>query len=103
MEIKICFWTTYMNLYNLYKLDIKKIQEKCTSILSYRVKFKIWGYLTLAAYVSKDGLVGHHWKERPIGRANFICRGMPGPRSGNGWVGEWVREHVGDFGIALKM
>jgi hypothetical protein len=23
--------------------------------------------------VSKDGLVGHHWKERPIGQANFIC------------------------------
>jgi hypothetical protein len=29
--------------------------------------------LTLAAYVSKDGLVGHHWKEMPIGHANFIC------------------------------
>ena len=29
--------------------------------------------LTLAAYVSKDGLVGHHWKERPIGLAKFIC------------------------------
>jgi hypothetical protein len=29
--------------------------------------------LTLAAYVSEDGLVGHHWKERPIGHANFIC------------------------------
>jgi hypothetical protein len=29
--------------------------------------------LTLAVYVSKDGLVGHHWKERPIGLANFIC------------------------------
>jgi hypothetical protein len=29
--------------------------------------------LTLAAYVSKDGLVGHHWKEKPIGHANFIC------------------------------
>jgi hypothetical protein len=29
--------------------------------------------LTLAAYVSKDSLVGHHWKERPIGLANFIC------------------------------
>jgi hypothetical protein len=28
--------------------------------------------LTLAAYVSKDGLVGHHWKERPIRLANFI-------------------------------
>ena len=32
---------------------------------------------TLAAYVSKDGLVGHHWKERPIVHANFIC-----PRTG---------------------
>jgi hypothetical protein len=29
--------------------------------------------LSLAAYVSKDGLVGHHCKERPIGLANFIC------------------------------
>jgi hypothetical protein len=29
--------------------------------------------LTLAAYVSKDGLVAHHWKERPIVLANFIC------------------------------
>jgi hypothetical protein len=28
---------------------------------------------SLAAYVSKDGLVGHHWKERPTGYANFIC------------------------------
>jgi hypothetical protein len=29
--------------------------------------------LTLVAYVSKDNLVGHQWKERPIGQANFIC------------------------------
>jgi hypothetical protein len=29
--------------------------------------------LTLAAYVSKDGLIGHQCKERPIGHANFIC------------------------------
>jgi hypothetical protein len=29
--------------------------------------------LSLAAYVSKDGLVSHHCKERPIGLANFIC------------------------------
>ena len=29
--------------------------------------------LTLAAYVSKDDLAGHHWKERPIGQANVIC------------------------------
>jgi hypothetical protein len=29
--------------------------------------------LFLTAYVSKVGLVGHQWKERPIGLANFIC------------------------------
>jgi hypothetical protein len=29
--------------------------------------------LTLAAYVSKDALVSHHWKERLIGLVNFIC------------------------------
>jgi hypothetical protein len=29
--------------------------------------------ISLAAYESEDGLVGHQWKERPIGRANFIC------------------------------
>ena len=29
--------------------------------------------MSLAAYVEEDGLVSHHWKERPIGHANFIC------------------------------
>jgi hypothetical protein len=29
--------------------------------------------MSLAAYVSEDGLVGHHWKKRPIGLANVIC------------------------------
>jgi hypothetical protein len=29
--------------------------------------------MSLAAYVSEDGLVGHHWKKKPIGLANFIC------------------------------
>ena len=28
--------------------------------------------VSLAAYESEDGLVSHQWKERPIGRANFI-------------------------------
>jgi hypothetical protein len=55
--------------------------------------------LTLAAFVSKDGLVGHHWKERPIGQANFNA-----PVQGNArakkweWVGRGVGgEGVGDF------
>jgi hypothetical protein len=29
--------------------------------------------MSLAAYVSEDGLVGHQLKEKPIGLANFIC------------------------------
>jgi hypothetical protein len=60
--------------------------------------------LSLAAYVSKDGLVGHHWKERPIGLANFIC-----PLQGNARakMGEWVGRILGGwvwgtFGIALE-
>jgi hypothetical protein len=48
--------------------------------------------LTLAAYVSKDGLVGHHWKERPIGLANFIC---PSTGERQGQKGEWVGRGVG--------
>jgi hypothetical protein len=49
--------------------------------------------LSLAAYVSKDGLVGHHCKERPIGLANFICpstgehQGQKGGVGGSG-IGE---------------
>ena len=65
--------------------------------------------LTLAAYVSKDGLVGHHWKERPIGLANFICPST-GERQGKKkkkkweWVGREVGERVwGTFGITLEM
>jgi hypothetical protein len=31
-------------------------------------------------------------------------RGTPGPRSGSGWIGEWVGERVwGTFGIAFEM
>jgi hypothetical protein len=56
--------------------------------------------LTLAAYVSKDGLVGHHWKERPIGHANCICPST-GERqvqkNGTGWVGKWGGEGMVDF------
>jgi hypothetical protein len=29
--------------------------------------------MSLAAYVSEDDLVGHHWEERPFGLANFTC------------------------------
>ena len=35
--------------------------------------------MSLAAYVAEDGLVGHHWEERTLGLANFICP-SPGER-----------------------
>jgi hypothetical protein len=62
--------------------------------------------LTLAAYISKDGLVGHQWKERPIGLVNFICLSTGNARSKK-W--EWVGRGVGvgrawvTFGIALEI
>jgi hypothetical protein len=55
--------------------------------------------VSLAAYISEYGLVGHQWKERPIGRANFIClstgehQGQEVGVVGGGEVGE----QVGDF------
>jgi hypothetical protein len=57
--------------------------------------------LTLAAYVSKDGLVGHHWKESPIGHTNFIC-----PSTGDikkwEWVGREGGEGMGDFWDSIE-
>jgi hypothetical protein len=62
--------------------------------------------VSLAAYESEDSLVGHQWKERPIGRANFIClstgecqgQEVGGGGWGSGWGSVW-----GTFGIALEM
>jgi hypothetical protein len=59
--------------------------------------------LTLAAYVSKDGLGGHHWKEAHWTRKLYMpqYRGTPGPKKGSGWVGEcgWVA--MGDFWYSI--
>ena len=51
----------------------------------------------LAAYISEDGLVGHHWKERPIGFATFICPST-GEFQGQG-VGVGGRGVVGYGGL----
>ena len=73
--------------------------------------------MSLAAYVSEDGLVGHHWEERPLGLAKFIwpCTGeLQGQEVGvggwgSGWVREWGSGWVGEwgvcggFGITLEM
>ena len=62
--------------------------------------------MSLAAYVSEDGLVGHQWKETPLGLANVICPST-GERQGQevgvgGWGSGWGRVW-GTFGIALEM
>jgi hypothetical protein len=57
----------------------------------------------LAAYVAEDGLVDHHWEERPLGVANFICPSTRA-RNGSGCIGEQGGGRVyGTFGIALEM
>jgi hypothetical protein len=60
--------------------------------------------LSLAAYVAEDGLVGHHWKERPIGLANFIClstgecQGQKVGVGGEGSRGEGMRDFWDNIG-----
>jgi hypothetical protein len=49
----------------------------------------------LAAYLSEDGLVGHHWKERPIGLANLYAS-VQGKARAKKW--EWVGRGVGGYG-----
>jgi hypothetical protein len=62
--------------------------------------------MSLAAYVSEDGLAGHQWKERPIGCANFICLSTGESQGQKVGVGEWGSgwgRVWRTFGIALEM
>jgi hypothetical protein len=51
-----------------YKRDLQPYRQNIN--MNYPVSPEL---MSLAVYVSEDGLVGHQWKERPIGLANFIC------------------------------
>ena len=56
--------------------------------------------MSLAAYESEDGLVGHHREERPLGIVNIICPStgeLQAQVRGNGWVGEMEWKGMGDF------
>ena len=49
------------------------------------------GLMAPAAYVAEDGLVGHQWGGGGPWSgegAMHQCKGIPGPESGSGWVGE---------------
>jgi hypothetical protein len=52
--------------------------------------------MSLAAYVAEDGLVGHHWKERPLGLAKFICLSTGECQGQEVGAGGWG-EGMGDF------
>ena len=45
--------------------------------------------MSLAAYVSEDGLVSHQWKERPIGLTNILCLSTGERQGQNVGVGGW--------------
>ena len=47
--------------------------------------------MALAAYVAEDDLVGHQWKEQPLGLRVFSApvpsvKGKPGRDYGSGWL-----------------
>jgi hypothetical protein len=55
--------------------------------------------VSLAVYVAEDGLVGHYWEERLLGRANLYAsvQGNARAKRGSRWVGEWEGESMRDF------
>jgi hypothetical protein len=63
--------------------------------------------MSLAAYVAEDGRVSHHWEERPLGLANFICPSTGeclGQELGmSGYGSRAVGGYKGTFGIAFEM
>jgi hypothetical protein len=62
--------------------------------------------MSLAAYVAEDGLVGHHWEERPL----VLQRLGLAPVQGNArarkqeWVGWGARQGggIGDFRDSIR-
>jgi hypothetical protein len=50
-------------------------------------KIKSLPLVSLAAYVAEDGLIGHHWEERPLGITNFICLSTGEHQGQEGGVG----------------
>jgi hypothetical protein len=91
--------------------ELEKVSNelKISATLSVKQHYELTSnpeLLTLAACVSKDGLVGHHWKERPIGMQTVYAPVQGNARAkknGNGWVGNWGGREWGTFGIALEL
>jgi hypothetical protein len=59
----------------MHSTTVMRLQYQVKKDKSLNISSACFGstYTKIGTIVSKDGLVGHHWKERPIGQANFIC------------------------------
>jgi hypothetical protein len=85
-----------LTVYLMLKLEKAPKELKGSATLYVEQQYELSStpeLLTLAAYVSKDGLVCHHWKERSIGLANFICPSTGERQGQKGGVGVGM----GDF------
>ena len=51
----------------------KELKGSATLLVEHYELTSTLELVSLVAYVAEDGLVGHHWEERPLGLANFIC------------------------------
>jgi hypothetical protein len=89
---------TYIYIYICIYMYVERERENFGFLLL--LLFCFVELMSLAAYVSEDGLVGHQWKERPIGLANFICPSTGECQGqevgGGGGMGGWG-EGIGDF------
>jgi hypothetical protein len=60
--------------------------------------------MSLAVYIAEDGLVSHHWEERPLGLANFICPSTGECQGQEVGVGEYgSRVGGGNFWDSIEM
>jgi hypothetical protein len=53
--------------------------------------------MTLATYVAEDGLIGHHWEERP-----FVLQRLYAPVQGNARTRKWEWVGWGAVGAEYK-
>jgi hypothetical protein len=66
-------WNTGPPNYELEKVP-KELKGSVTLLVEQQYELTSTPELvSVAAYVSEDGLISHHWEERPLGLANFIC------------------------------
>jgi hypothetical protein len=60
--------------------------------------------MSLAAYIAEDGLVGHHWEERPLVLQRLYATVQGNARARKqkwvGWGAGW-EECIGDFGECI--